>query len=59
MKVSLIALAAGCVIASSAFSAFDLPPLTPPHVTLADLPPLTPPHVTLADLPPLTPPHVA
>jgi hypothetical protein len=59
MKVSLIGLVTGCAIASSAFVAFDLPPLTPPRVALADLPPLTPPRMGLADLPPLTPPRIA
>jgi hypothetical protein len=57
MKVSLIALVAGCAVASSAFAAFDLPPVVPPHQTVFDLPPVVPPHQTVFDLPPVVPPH--
>ena len=45
MKVSLIALVAGCAVASSAFATFDLPPTVPPHLALLDLPPTVPPHL--------------
>jgi len=31
MKFSLAALIAACAVASSAFGAFDLPPIIPPH----------------------------
>ena len=44
MKVSLVALIAGCAIASSAFASFDNPPMTPPHLAQMDNPPMTPPH---------------
>ena len=44
MKVSLVALIAGCAMASSALAMFDNPPITPPHVALMDNPPITPPH---------------
>ncbi|HZE44408.1 MAG TPA: hypothetical protein VE058_11520 [Steroidobacteraceae bacterium] len=44
MKVSLVALVAGCAVASSAFGAFDMPPLNPPHASVLDMPPLNPPH---------------
>ena len=44
MKFSLAALIAACAVASSAFAAFDLPPIIPPHFALADLPPIIPPH---------------
>jgi hypothetical protein len=37
-------LVAGCAVASSAFAASDLPPVTPPHAAAFDLPPVTPPH---------------
>jgi hypothetical protein len=44
MKVSLIALAAACAVASFAFAEFDLPPVVPPHVAMLDVPPVVPPH---------------
>ena len=56
MKVSLIALVAGCAVAASALA--DSIPATPPHVILADSIPATPPHVILADSIPATPPHL-
>jgi hypothetical protein len=59
MKISLIALAAACAMASSAFAAADFPPVVPPHVALLDLPPVVPPHGALLDLPPVVPPHGA
>ena len=43
MKVSLIALVAGCAVAASALA--DSIPATPPHVILADSIPATPPHL--------------
>jgi hypothetical protein len=59
MKVSLIALVAGCAVASSAFAASDLPPVNPPHAAAFDLPPVNPPHAAAFDLPPVNPPHAA
>jgi len=59
MKVSLVALIAGCAIASSAFASFDNPPMTPPHLAQMDNPPMTPPHLAQLDNPPMTPPHGA
>src|SRR5271168_3198054 len=59
MKVSLVALVAGCAIASSAFGLFDNPPMTPPHLALLEASPMTPPHLALLDNPPMTPPHLA
>ena len=44
MKISLIALVAGCVVASSAFALTDAVPSTPPHAFLKDAVPSTPPH---------------
>ena len=44
MKFSLAALIAACAVASSAFGAFDLPPIIPPHFAAADLPPIITPH---------------
>ncbi len=45
MKISLIALAASCVLAGSAFAALDNPPSTPPDAMALDNPPSTPPDV--------------
>jgi len=56
MKVSLVALIAGCAIASSAFGLFDNPPMTPPRLALLDNPPMTPPRLALPDNPPMPPP---
>ena len=58
MKVSLIALIAGCAVANSAFVLADSIPTTPPHAVLADSIPTTPPHADLADSIPTTPPHL-
>ena len=44
MKISLIALVAGCAVASSAFALTDSVPSTPPHAALMDSVPSTPPH---------------
>jgi hypothetical protein len=44
MKISLIALVAGCAVASSAFALTDSVPSTPPHASLLDSVPSTPPH---------------
>jgi hypothetical protein len=57
MKVSLIALVAGCAVASSAFALTDSPPSQPPHATVMDSPPSQPPHATVMDSPPSQPPH--
>ena len=43
MKVSLIALVAGCAVASSALAAFDIPPTLPPRTAALDIPPTLPP----------------
>ena len=59
MKVSLVALIAGCAVASSAFAALDIPPIHPPHAALLDIPPIHPPHAALLDIPPIHPPHAA
>ena len=55
MKVSLIALVAGCAVASSAFALADSLPTLPPHVLLTDSLPTLPPHLT--DSLPTLPPH--
>ncbi|MDP9010901.1 MAG: hypothetical protein M3N91_19720 [Pseudomonadota bacterium] len=59
MKVSLIALVAGCAVASSAFAASDMPPVLPPHAAVLDMPPVLPPHARALDMPPVLPPHSA
>ena len=59
MKVSLIALVAGCAVASSAFAAMDIPPILPPHASVLDIPPILPPHARALDIPPILPPHSA
>ena len=59
MKVSLVALVAGCAVASSAFGAFDIPPINPPHASVLDIPPINPPHAAMLDIPPINPPHAA
>jgi hypothetical protein len=59
MKVSLIALVAGCAVASSAFAAMDIPPILPPHASALDIPPILPPHASALDIPPILPPHSA
>ena len=63
MKFSLAALAAACALTSSAFAAFDIPPVVPPHFAAAfDIPPVVPPHFAsnaTFDIPPVVPPHAA
>lgn len=59
MKFSLIALVAGCAVASSAFALTDSVPTTPPHASLMDSVPTTPPHAAPMDSVPTTPPHQA
>jgi hypothetical protein len=44
MKISLIALVAGCAVASSAFALTDSVPSVPPHASLMDSVPSVPPH---------------
>jgi hypothetical protein len=44
MKLSLVALVAGCAVASSAFALTDSPPTNPPHAAVMDSPPTNPPH---------------
>jgi hypothetical protein len=44
MKISLVALVAGCAVASSAFAWMDTPPANPPHAAVLDTPPANPPH---------------
>ena len=58
MKVSLIALVAGCAVASSAFALMDTPPTNPPHRSVTDTPPTNPPHRSVMDTPPGDP-HTA
>ena len=57
MKVSLVALVAGCAVASSAFATMDSPQTTPPHAAVMDSPQTTPPHFMVMDSPQTTPPH--
>jgi len=66
MKVSLIALVAGCAVASSAFSmtdslpsgtAMDSPPVLPPRAAVLDSPPVLPPRAAVLDSPPVLPPR--
>jgi len=57
MKRSLIALAAGCAVASSALAFTDTPPANPPHAAVMDTPPANPPHAAVMDTPPANPPH--
>jgi hypothetical protein len=59
MKLSLAALIAACAVASSAFAAFDIPPVIPPHFAALDIPPVIPPHFAALDIPPVIPPHFA
>jgi hypothetical protein len=59
MKISLVALVAGCALASSAFAVMDSPPANPPHVAVMDSPPANPPHAAVMDSPPANPPHQA
>jgi hypothetical protein len=70
MKVSLIALIAGCAVAISASATpnpisstaervlADSIPASPPHAVLADSIPASPPHTVLADSIPASPPHL-
>jgi hypothetical protein len=44
MKISLVALIAGCAIASSALAALDSPPSNPPNLAALDSPPSNPPN---------------
>jgi hypothetical protein len=57
MKVSLVALVAGCAVASSAFAMMDNMPSNPPHATVLDNMPSNPPHATVLDNMPSNPPH--
>jgi hypothetical protein len=57
MKISLVALVAGCAVASSAFAVMDTPPASPPHAAVMDTPPASPPHAVVMDTPPASPPH--
>jgi len=59
MKLSLVALVAGCAVASSAFASMDSPPTNPPHAAAMDSPPTNPPHAAVMDSPPTNPPHRA
>ena len=59
MKVSLIALVAGCAVASSAFGTFDLPQTVPPRLAMLDLPQTVPPRLAMLDLPQTVPPRLA
>ena len=57
MKMSLVALAACCVISSNAFAVTDSAPTTPPKFMLSDSAPATPPKFMLADSAGATPPR--
>jgi len=57
LKVSLIALAAGCAVASSAFALTDIPTSNPPHTSVMDIPTSNPPHTSVMDIPTSNPPH--
>ena len=57
LKVSLIALAAGCAVASSAFALTDTPTANPPHAWVMDTPTANPPHASVMDTPTANPPH--
>ena len=57
MKISLVALVAGCAVASSAFALTDSVPSTPPRASLTDSVPSTPPRASLTDSVPSTPPR--
>jgi hypothetical protein len=59
MKVSLIALIAGCAMAGSAFAMMDSPPSSPPRATVMDSPPSSPPRAVVMDSPPSSPPRAA
>ena len=43
MKLSLVALIAGCAVASPVFALTDTPPTNPPRATVMDTPPTNPP----------------
>ena len=47
MKVSLVALLAGCAVATSAFALSEAIPTVPPQVVLAEAIPTVPPQVVL------------
>jgi hypothetical protein len=57
MKTSLIALIAGCVVASSAFAFTDAVPTVPPRASLRDAVPTVPPRASLRDAVPTVPPR--
>jgi hypothetical protein len=66
MKISLVALVAGCAFASSAFSmsdspkggtTMDSPPSLPPRAAVLDSPPSLPPRAAVLDSPPSLPPR--
>jgi hypothetical protein len=59
MKISLVALVAGCAIAASALVAFDNPPTNPPNVVAFDNPPTNPPNIATFDNPPTNPPNLS
>ncbi len=55
MKISLVALVAGCALAGAAV-AFDNPPTNPPDRLAFDNPPTNPPDRAAYDNPPTNPP---
>jgi len=57
MKVSLVALVAGCALAGSAFALTDSIPTTPPRASVLDSIPTTPPRASVLDSIPTTPPR--
>ena len=58
MKVSLIALVAGCAVAGSSFAMVDSPPANPPRTAVMDSPPANPPRTAVTDSPPANPPRL-
>ena len=58
MKISLVALVAGCAFATAALAAFDIPPTNPPNLAAFDIPPTNPPNLAAFDIPPTNPPNL-
>ena len=58
MKSSLIAIAACCAVAGSAFALSDSPGSSPPHFVRTDSPGSNPPHFVRTDSPGSNPPHL-
>ena len=58
MKISLIALLAGCAVASSAFALTDSVPTMPPRARVMDSVPTMPPRARVLDSVPTMPPRL-